>query len=643
LSALLRFVQMPCAVAALLAPAALSFAADSRTPRYAGAEICAKCHRDIAAAQSTTAMAKTWNAASTLPLLASFDQKKIEGPDPALSYEVRRSGGQLEFSIAGPHATESVLPVQAVIGGKRHGVSFLARIRELDGIPLARPALIEARYAYSSHAAALVLSPGFQTEKPASLETAAGRVLSPAFEQKCLSCHGQPGTLGAGAVGGVRCESCHGPSGDHVESLTGGSREPIRPASLAGPKSIEICAQCHTGLSNINHADPVAGDLVVSSQVPALQHSECFRQSGGLITCTDCHDPHRDAPSAAIAERAANTCLSCHVAANPRHASICPVNTSSGCTGCHMPAVQVNGFKVADHWIGVRPEPGVRAEKGDASLRSLVVPKREYLEIVATGDRAKAEAALQRLAAGEPFYDVAHATSTDSTASAGGYLGDVQLSDMDSRLAGAAAQLWYGDTSGILEQGSRYVILHRLPRDFRFQANQLFLEAVRLRTLGDRKAAMAQTQAALKIYPYFLRAHLFMGTQIQEAGDAARAAYILAFAAQSYPSDAFAQFRYALTLSTQPARQIEALRRAIELEPDIVAPYERLAGALSTSGDIPGAIEVLRQGLTIDPLSAILNYRLGIALQQQGDEAGSKQFFSLAATLDSDIATGSHY
>ncbi|MBV9763274.1 MAG: peptidylprolyl isomerase [Acidobacteriaceae bacterium] len=643
MSALLRFLQMRCAIAALPVAAALCFAADSGTSRYAGAEVCAKCHKDIANTQGATAMAKTWNAASTLPLPAKFDEKKVEGPDPALVYEVRASGGKLQFSVAGPHAAETVLPVETVIGGKRHGISFLARIRELDGIPLARPALIEARYAYSPHSSSLVLSPGFQTEKPVSLETALGRVLSPAFEQKCLSCHGQPGTSGAGTVGGVRCESCHGPAADHVESLTDGGREPIRPASLAGPKSIEICAQCHTGLSNINHADPVPGDLLVSSQVPALQHSECFRQSGGLITCTDCHDPHRDAPSFNIAERAMKTCLNCHAAASPRHASICPVNPSSGCTACHMPSVQVNGFNVADHWIGVHPEQGVRPEKRDASLRSLVAPKREYLEMIATDDRGKAEVALKRLAASEPFYDVARATSLDPTASAGGYLGDVQLSDMDPPLASAAAQLWYGDTSGILEQRSRYLILHRLPRDFRWEANQLFLEAVQLRARADRRAAMAKAQAALKVYPYFLRAHIFMGTQIREAGNAARAAYILAFASQSYPPDAFAQFQYALTLSNHPAAQMEALRRAIHLEPDIVAAYESLGAALASSGDVQSAIQVFRQGLAIDPLSAVLNYHLGVALQRQGDEAAAKQFFSLAAKLDSDIGARSRY
>lgn len=302
-----------------------------------------------------------------------------------------------------------------------------------------------------------------------------------------------------------------------------------------------------------------------------------------------------------------------------------------------MPSVQLNGFQIADHWIAVHPEQRIKAGT-DSTPRSLVAPKRECLEIIATGDRAKAEAARQRLSAGELFYDVAHQTSVDASAAAGGYIGDVKLSEMDPHLADAAGRLWYGETSDIVEQGGRYLILHRLPREFRQDANRLFLEAVQLQTLGERKAAAAKAQAALKMYPYFLRAHIFLGAQIGAAGDAARSAYVLAFAAQSYPTDGFAQFQYALALDKQPGSQIEAFRRAIELEPDMVGAYESLGAALASSDDMPAAIEVFRRGLVIDPLSAVLNYRLGAALKQERDGAGAKQFLALAAKLDPDIA-----
>ncbi len=580
-------------------------------------------------------MANTWDAASTLPLPPGFHEKKVEGTPPGFGYEVSTSGGKLEFYLTDPKGSKLVLPVENAIGGKRHGISFLVRVSDLDGIALARPSLIEARYAYSPHGS-LVLSPGFPAETPASLEKAMGRVLSPTFEQKCLTCHGQPGTLGAGLHGGVRCESCHGPSASHVESMRTVGAQLIRPEVLAGSKSMLTCARCHTGLSNINQADPVPGDLLVSSQVPALQNSECFRQSGENISCTSCHDPHRDTPN--TAERAAKTCQHCHSATNPQHASICPVNASSGCIECHMPSVPVNGFKVADHWIAVHPEQKMNAAKMGAGLRSLVTPQREYLEILGTEDRAKAEGALLRVAGGDSFYDVARENSTESIAAAGGYVGDVRLADMDPRLAEGAARLWYGETSGVIQQGSRFVILHRLPRDFKWQANDLFLQAIRLQATSDRKAAIAKAQAALKIYPYFLRAHIFMGTQIGAMGDAGRATNILSFAVQSYPTDAFAQFQYALSLRAQPGGQVDALRRAIELEPDIVPAYENLGAALVSSGDLAGAMQAFRQGLAVDPLSAALNYDLGAMLAEQGDEAGAKKWLDLAAKLDPGIS-----
>ena len=609
----------------------------SAAQQYAGPEVCAKCHKDIAATQITTAMANTWKGASAPSLPANFDQKKTEGPDPAIQYQVRRLAEKFEFSVIAPHSGKTVLPVETIIGGKRHGLSFLARIRDVGGIPLERPALIEGRYAYSPHGW-LVLSPGFPKDKPDNFEDSLGRVLSPGFEQRCLTCHGQPGTLGAGTHGGVRCESCHGPAAAHVASMQGLNQQqaPVIPAKLAGEKSLEVCAQCHTGLSSVNHPDPLPGDLLVSSQVPALRNSECFIQSGGAVSCTNCHDPHRDA--ADLAGRSVKTCLGCHSTATAQHAAICPINRTSDCIACHMASVEANGFRLTDHWIGVHPEQGIKATTIDDSLRSLVVPKREYLEIIVADDRAKAEAGLERVHKGESFYDVAHDISMDATAPGGGFVGAMQLAEMDSRLADAAAKLSYGETSGVIEQGNRFVILHRLPRDFKWQANQVYEQAVALRSRGDRKAAMDKDQAALKIYPYFLRALVFMGTMMGEGGQAGRASEILAFAVQSYPQDASAQFDLALTMGRQPATQIAAFRRVIELDPDFVAAYESLGAALASAGQMSKAIEVFRQGLLVDPLTPILNYDLGLALDQQGAAADAKRALGLASKLDPNIA-----
>src|SRR5579863_637417 len=221
--------------------------------QYAGAEVCRSCHRDLADSQSKTAMANTWHGAGAALLPLHFAEKKTEG-DGKASYEVRRAHEQLEFSVASAGKKELTAPVRAVVGGKRHGIIFLLGMDQMAGIPLERAALIEGRYALS-HQGSLVLSPGFLKE-PGDREDELGRVLSPTFERRCLACHGQPGTLGAGKQGGVRCESCHGPALAHVRSSTGGKRGQgmVRPATLKGAQIMEVCAQCHTGISATTHA-----------------------------------------------------------------------------------------------------------------------------------------------------------------------------------------------------------------------------------------------------------------------------------------------------------------------------------------------------------------------------------------------------
>ena len=584
-------------------------------------------------------MANTWRGVLAPSLPANFDRRKVEGPDPAFQYQVRRLAEGFEFSVIPPQGPRTALPVEAIVGGERHGISFLARVTQVDGLPLERPALIEGRYAYSPHGS-LVLSPGFLTQKPAGFEDTLGRVLSPSFEKKCLTCHGQPDTLGAGKHGGVRCESCHGPAAAHVDSMQAPNRQPVKPDTLTPAKAMAACAQCHTGLSSANHADPLPGDLLVSSQVPALRNSECFIQSGEGVSCTDCHNPHKD--SLEVADTSVKTCLRCHSLRTAQHAAICPINAASDCVKCHMPSIQSNSFRLTDHWIRVHPEQGIKAGRQSDNFRSLVPPKGEYLQIIVTGDRTKAEGARRRLDKGDSFYHVAHDVSIDPTAPGGGFIGEVQLAGMDPRLAAAAAPLPYGGTTAIIRQGDRCIILHRLPRDFKWDANRLFEEAVTLREHGDFKGAVEKDQEALTAYPYFLRALIFMGTTLGEAGGAGRASEILAFAVQSYPEDASAQFDLGLTLGNEPAMQIQAFRHAIELDPDMVAAYESLGAALASAGQISNAIQVFRKGLAVDPLCAILYYDLGLALMQQADAAGAKQAFSLAAKLDPEIAARLH-
>src|ERR1700733_9918249 len=130
------------------------------------------------------------------------------------------------------------------------------------------------------------LSPGFRKEMPLDREDELGRVLSPTFERRCFSCHGHPGTLGAGNQGGVSSKSYHEPASAHVSSLKTPGSQLVKPTSLRGDASMEVCAQCHNGLSPTGHSDPMPEDLLVSSQISALRNSECYIQSGKQLICT---------------------------------------------------------------------------------------------------------------------------------------------------------------------------------------------------------------------------------------------------------------------------------------------------------------------------------------------------------------------
>ncbi len=610
--------------------------ANAQDDNYAGPKTCASCHRAISDSQGRTAMAQTWRGSIGGFRESKFDEGGKDTPaSQATHYDLRRNGDHLVFSATNGGLEPCLAPVVNMIGGKRHGISFLLSVDRLSGVSLSRPAMLEARYALLP-TGALVLSPGFPKEPPQGLEHKLGRVLSPTFELRCLTCHGKPGTLGAGGEGGVHCESCHGPAAAHVASADGrvGNQQIVRPKSLKGTASMEVCAQCHSGFKPRAHSDPLPEDLLVSSQVPALRHSECFIQSGEQLTCTACHNPHED--SATVSQSSISVCLRCHSLSIPQHAAICPVNRTQGCIGCHMPGVQVDSFRVTDHWIRIQPDSSPRHRTQDPAFRSQVIPKREFLRLISVATDEDMKAVKERLAKGEPFGSVAHDLSVDQSAAAGGFIGDLALADMTPELRAAAVHLQKDSESDVIRVGNTLILLHRQSRDFRWIAGQLIREAQNLNDRGDRTLAIKEAKQALDSYPYQLRGLNLMGMMFRQAGDVNRARAILGFAAQTYPQDAATQFHFALLQDTP--NQIEQLRRAIELDPDIVAAYQSLGATLSASGQYTAAIETFRAGLTINPLSAVLYYDLGIALREHGDATEAANALALAVRLDPKIA-----
>jgi tetratricopeptide (TPR) repeat protein len=300
--------------------------------------------------------------------------------------------------------------------------------------------------------------------------------------------------------------------------------------------------------------------------------------------------------------------------------------------------MELESFHLIDHQIRVHPEQGVQSPKNNEGLRSEIRPLREFLRVIVTNNREQAEEASQRLRRGEAFSKVARALSS-TPGLTGGYMGAKSLSELDPTLASTASTLAYGQTSGIIETGERCMILQRMPRDFKWEANQRQREAEVLRLGGDLAGALEKSQQALMAYPHFLRALTFMGMTFGKSGNPQRGTEILRIATALYPDDAGAEFDLALLLDElgHRAEAKAGYRRAIALDPDLASAYAYLGKTLYSDEDLQGAIDVFRQGLQVDPLSAELYYGLSLALGRRGDASGAKRAIALATQIDPDF------
>lgn len=609
---------------------------------YVGRDVCGGCHKDIFATHIKTNMARTWQGtAPNVQIPANYSETHAEGPAPDIQYWLKRTNGKLEYTVQMPGQPALEYPVETMVGGSRHGLSFLVRIPSLDGLTLPRARLIEARYFHSQGQTRLALSLGFPEEKPTTYETAFGRVLTPYLEKRCLGCHVAPRMHGGREETGVSCENCHGPGQSHLVALGKKTADHgiFNPKRLPVAQQFAPCSQCHAGSSLLE--DPMPDDLLISDQVTALKNSECWKQSAGQITCVNCHNPHQDAPRAVLVSRAEKTCVRCHSATVTNRAGLCPVNRVSGCVGCHMPNDVRGAFEIAQHWIRVHPEQKVKVPAKNPAWRTTITPKDEFLRVMVFDTAGAASVVHEQLVAGGSFFDLARANSTDrESAINGGYLGDVTAKQLDPAWAATALKLEPGEISGIVPANGRYVLLQRMPRNFREDAQKVFNEAMELRRQGKAQEAAGLLLESLKIYPRFLRALTYLGVTYSEAGNPQTGAAILGMATRLYPQDAGAHFNLGIAYGAMGNAddEIAEYKKSIDIDADSVPAYLNWGGALFGKGEYEEAIKVYREGLDVNPVAAALHYSLSLALDKTDKKQEAASELALAAKIDSKYA-----
>jgi predicted CXXCH cytochrome family protein len=327
-----------------------------------GNESCQKCHADIAASYSQTAMARASGPAIDQLMPADFTHAAS-----GVHYRVydENNAAMLAFDRPDDPTMRGTRRLQYFIGSGHRGRTYLF---SLDGF------FFESPINWYAQKKVWDTAPAFQEARVMPMNLAAF--------PGCLNCHTSAsrapiaGTenkydMPVFAHDGITCERCHGDNAAHIAT---GKGEIVNPSKLAPARRDDVCMQCHLEgnvaieqphrkLAQYHPGENLGDDVHYfiyldqeSQQIRALGQSEalwqsvCKLRSGDKLTCTTCHDPHSTpAPEKRVAFYR-QKCLTCHgdAFATTHHAD------QPDCTSCHMPRTATSNIahtQATDHRI----------------------------------------------------------------------------------------------------------------------------------------------------------------------------------------------------------------------------------------------------------------------------------------------------
>ncbi len=365
--------------AALLEKAAAFRAEHPDTPEpspYVGSKACVACHKAISEAHNTSRHARTFHHGKSLLDLPRPPGPLADPDDPKTRHSLEVAGQTLEATTRTGDGPATTSLVEFAFGTPDNYVTMVAR--DADG---SYRALRNSCY-FDREAKKVAWD---RTSGDGGAEDPANRVRGQAIHtrdgvMRCLACHVTnprdyrdpklDGNLArpTSADRGIGCERCHGPGGAHVAAVAAGSHD-MAIAGLKGASSNVIntfCMPCHlVGEAALIRNDPEDPRWVRSAGL-TFTFTRCKQEDGSPMSCTTCHDPHRDSPDdPAFYDR---KCLACHdpkAKPAPKASSLslsgargvpCKVNPEAGCTSCHMPKVPLPAIhgELTDHYIRIR-------------------------------------------------------------------------------------------------------------------------------------------------------------------------------------------------------------------------------------------------------------------------------------------------
>jgi predicted CXXCH cytochrome family protein len=431
---------------------------------------------------------------------------------------------------------------------------------------------------------------------------------------------------------GIDCQRCHGPGAAHIEAAqTAQSAAAVRaaivhPARLSLERQLDVCMQCHLETTtfrlpesyrrfgrpfysyrpgeplgdyivHFDHAPGTGHDdkFEIVSAAYRLRQSACFKNSGGELTCTACHDVHRGIAPAQRAAHYRARCLSCHEATpalRGAHGGGSEEFVQSDCVACHMPARRTEDVVhvvMTDHRIA-RRKPG----------RDLLAPLREK-----TDDEQR-------------------------------YLGEVMLYFPGRGLERGLRDLYLG-IAQVKEKANLQAGISLLAKAVDAQKPgdpEPYSElAEAYAAIGDRGNAMRRYRQALAVDPAFVQAHNNLANLLAGQRNFAEAIdhYRRALALDPASGDLAVNLGLALLDSGNASEALEMFRAAAGAHSTYAEAHFNLGSLLLAQGKWDEAYPALGAALAIEPAHAKANHNMGLALLMLNRKQEAVWFLKVAA------------